>query len=116
MRRTIKIGDKDIDMLATATTPILYKRLFRQDFLATALDENMDCYAELSYIMARQAEGLPPTELIGKLKIEEFYAWLDTFGPMDFVNAASDIFAFYNSQTKTTSIPKKKKPRRQTGR
>lgn len=116
MRRTIKIGDKDVDMLATATTPILYKRLFRKDFLTIALEENMDCYAELAYIMARQAEGLPPTELIGKLKIEEFWEWLDGFGPMDFANAAGDIFALYNSQTKTMSVPKKKKTRRRTGR
>ena len=108
MRETIKIGDRDIEMVANGATPFIFKRVFRKDFLAETQKEDMDVYAELAFIMSQQAEK-PMTELLNSLKIEDFYAWIEGFEAMDIVTMAPDIFAIYQGQTKSSSASKKKK-------
>lgn len=109
MRGVINIGGKDIEMVANGATPFLYKRVFRRDFLATTQTDDMDVYTELGFIMAKQAEGAPTTDLLNSLKIEDFYEWISGFEAMDVINHVADIFAIYQGQTKTTSTSKKKK-------
>ena len=35
MRGTVKIGQRDVDMLANAASPFIYKKIFHKDFLMT---------------------------------------------------------------------------------
>lgn len=37
MEKTISLGDKDIHLMSTAATPLIYKREFRTDFFADML-------------------------------------------------------------------------------
>ena len=108
MRGTVRIGDRDIDLVANGATPFIFKRVFRKDFLAETQKEDMDVYAELAFVMSQQADK-PMTELLNSLKIEDFYEWIEGFEAMDIVTVAPDIFAIYQGQTKSSSASKKKK-------
>ncbi len=108
MRGAVRIGDRDVDFVANGATPFIYKRVFRKDFLTETQKEDMDVYTELAFIMSQQAEK-PMTELLNSLKIEDFYEWIEGFEAMDIVTKASDIFAIYQGQTKSSSASKKKK-------
>lgn len=108
MRGTITIGDKSVDMVANGATPFLYKKVFRRDFLASTQSDNMDVFGELGYIMAMQASR-PLSELVNDLTYDDFLAWVSEFEALDLTMQADKIFALYKSQTKTTSVSKKKK-------
>ena len=109
MRGTITFGDKPIELVANGATPVLYKRVFRHDFLNSAnKQDDMDVYAELAFIMAKQAEK-PLTELINALKYEDYLEWIENFGAMDLAEKATDIFTLYQGQAMQTSVSKKKK-------
>ena len=109
MRGTITFGETPVELVANGATPVLYKRVFRHDFLSSAnKQDDMDVYAELAFIMAKQAEK-PLTELINALKYEDYLEWIENFGAMDLVEKATDIFALYQGQAMQTSVSKKKK-------
>ena len=109
MRGTITFGDKPVELVAKGATPVLDKRVFRHDFLSSAnKQDDMDVYAELAFIMAKQAEK-PLTELINALKYEDYLECIENFGAMDLVEKATDIFTLYQGQAMQTSVSKKKK-------
>ena len=108
MRGTIEFGGKTVELVANGATPVLYKRVFRRDFLSSANKaDDMDVYVELAFIMAKQAEK-PMAELINSLKYEDYLEWIENFGAMDIVEKVTDIFALYQGQAMQTSVSKKK--------
>jgi Uri superfamily endonuclease len=108
MRGTIEFGGKPVELVANGATPVLYKRVFRSDFLNSANKaDDMDIYVELAFIMAKQAEK-PMAELINSLKYEDYLEWVEGFGAMDIVEKVTDIFALYQGQAVQTSVSKKK--------
>lgn len=107
MRGTIIFGEKPVELVANGATPVLYKRVFRRDFLNSANKaDDMDIYVELAFIMAKQAEK-PLSELINALKYEDYLEWVENFGAMDIVEKVTDIFALYQGQAAQTSVSKK---------
>jgi hypothetical protein len=109
MRGTIKIGDKNLEMVANGATPFIYKRVFRRDFLATTQTDDLNVYSELAYVMTMQAGGKPMSELLNTLTVDDFYEWVADFEAMDLITAAGDIFALYQGQSQPSSTSKKKK-------
>ena len=108
MRGTIDFGGKPVELVANGATPVLYKRVFRRDFLNSANKaDDMDIYVELAFVMAKQAEK-PLPELINSLKYEDYLKWVEGFGAMDVVEKVTDIFALYQGQAVQTSVSKKK--------
>ena len=108
MRGTIEFGGKPVELVANGATPVLYKRVFRRDFLSSANKaDDMDVYVELAFIMAKQAEK-PMAELINSLKYEDYLEWIENFGAMDIVEKVTDIFSLYQGQAVQTSVSKKK--------
>ena len=108
MRGTIEFGGKPVELVANGATPVLYKRVFRSDFLNSANKaDDMDIYVELAFVMAKQAEK-PLSELINSLKYEDYLEWVEGFGAMDVVEKVTDIFALYQGQAMQTSVSKKK--------
>lgn len=109
MRGTINFGERPVELVANGATPVLYKRVFRRDFLNSANKaDDMDIYVELAFIMAKQAEK-PLSELINSLKYEDYLEWIENFGAMDIVEKVTDIFTLYQGQAMQTSVSKKKK-------
>jgi hypothetical protein len=108
MRGTITFGDKPTELVANGATPVLYKRVFRRDFLNSANKaDDMDIYVELAFIMAKQAEK-PLAELINGLKYEDYLEWVQNFEAMDIISKVTDVFALYQGQAVQTSVSKKK--------
>ena len=108
MRGTIDFGGKPVELVANGATPVLYKRVFRRDFLSSANKaDDMDVYVELAFIMAKQAEK-PLSELINGLKYEDYLEWVQDFEAMDIITKVTDIFSLYQGQAVQTSVSKKK--------
>ena len=107
MRGTIYFGEKPVELVANGATPVLYKRVFRRDFLNSANKaDDMDIYVELAFIMAKQAEK-PLSELINGLKYEDYLEWVQDFEAMDIITKVTDIFSLYQGQAVQTSVSKK---------
>lgn len=109
MRRTINIGGKDVEMVANAASPYLFKEIFHLDFLkeAQAKQPDVSLFEKMGFVMAKQAEGLKLGDLL-KLGAEDYVTWLMQFEPMDVITAAGDISNLYMGQEATTSVPKRK--------
>lgn len=101
----IKIGEKEVEMLATASTAFRFKGIFHTDLLSIMVkgDEgSVDDYERLAFVMAMQAEKKDLT----KLTEEDFYVWLDDFDFTDLVEALPEVVNLYIRNTKSDSAPK----------
>lgn len=119
MLSSVNIGDKELQLIANAATPYLYKQTFKADlmkiFVGVSADEdNIEEQAEitsiipqLAYIMSLQAEGLKPSDFM-KLKEDDFLDWLSKYGAMDFNYAAGEIINAYLGNQETSVDAKKK--------
>lgn len=109
MRRTITINGKDVELVANAASPYVYKQVFNEDFLlATTKDEpDPQLMEKMAYVMVKQAEISDISQLM-KLSIEGFYEWLAGYDPMTFVNGelVQELTDFYFRQAKGTATPK----------
>lgn len=113
-RGFVNIGDKKVDMLCNAASPVIYRRIFHKDFLLqmdTKGDVDTNAISELGYIMHLQTQ-MTFKEIIDTITEEDFYAWLEEFEAMDVMMATGDIFALFKGQEKTLVTPKKKNHRR----
>lgn len=114
MRKTIKIGDKELEFEAVATLPIIVKRLFNKNIIndiSDATKDNVDgdrvneTVTEIAFVMHKQAEAKGYKEMLS-LTIENYYEWLEGFEPLDFYYAAEEIFTLYTGSKNTDSVPK----------
>lgn len=108
MRTIITIGDKDMELVANAASPYLYKQIFHEDFLREIQkpDPDVDIIQKMGYVMNMQA-ALSTAEIL-KLNEATYIEWLLQFEPLDIINAGEDIMKTYYGQTKGTSVPKRK--------
>ena len=107
--KEVNIGGINTPMTATAFTPILYRRIFHQDYLSEVsklralkkkavteyTDDEMDLAMranemtpQLAFCMAKQAELHDINKLVA-LTIEDYYTWLDLFPSNAFTNKVS---------------------------
>ena len=108
MRGIVNIGDKGVEMLATASTPIRLRQVFGLDYFSVVTkkpeeSEMIDLYTKLGFVMAKQAEGAD----MNALTLVDFYDWLDQFEPLDIAMAVVDISGIYDKQAKSTAKAKK---------
>ena len=112
MRGVVKIGSVDVEMLANAASPILYRQVFKKDFLKNMQEINeesgekaVELFSEMGFIMASQVDH--PIAQLNTLCYGDFLTWLSQFEPYDIMNAIADIAMLYNSQQISTSTAKK---------
>lgn len=105
MRDTITIGDKEVEMAASAATPFLFKKLFKRDFLKEAQEDQAgdELYIMLAFVMASDVNEV----LKGSVKEEDFFAWLEEFTYVDIINALPAVISLYTRQKQGSSVPKK---------
>lgn len=125
MRGTVKIGETDVDMLANAASPFIYKKIFHKDFLTTVgtnyidadgkqkTDVDTNAITEMAFVMHMQTVKTFK-EILDTVTVDDFAAWISEFEPLDFAMAMAEIMGLYYQQQKTTVSPKKKR-RRQSG-
>lgn len=108
MKGTVKIGSKEVGMVANAASPYIYKQVFHEDFLAKVQDKNPDAdiFQKMGFVFAKQAETENLSDLM-KLNEGMFLEWLTAFEPLDIILATSEIANLYYRQREKTSVPKK---------
>lgn len=104
----VKIGDKEVEMLANGATPYRYKQIFHDDYLAKVTSgisdaDATDMMAKMGYVMAMQAAKAD----MGSLSEDSYIEWLEQFEPNDIYAASSEISDIYAGNTKTEVDPKK---------
>lgn len=109
----VKIGNKEIEMVANGATPYRFKQLFHEDLLRLAVKsgdeiDNVNLFIQAGFIMAKQAEKAD----FSTLNIEDFYNWLEEFEANDVAMAAGDIANIYAGNAETSENPKPKAARR----
>lgn len=108
MKGTVKIGSKEVGMVANAASPYIYKNIFHEDFLAKLQEKepDADLFQKMAYVMAKQNEIEKLSDLM-KLNEDGFLEWLCEFDSMDILYAIEEISNIYLAQKQTTSVPKK---------
>lgn len=90
MLKTIRIGEKNYDMRASALTAIIYKNIFGADLIKALTNaketNNLDLFKQLAFVMNWQAQKrqINATEALKSLSITDYYIWLDELEEMDF--------------------------------
>lgn len=114
MLRTVQVGEKELNLLANAATPIRYKMVFGEDIMVAFNQINsekrdtgevLNITSQLAYIMNCQAEY--DKKALSMVSKESYLEWLEDFGSMDFVNASEAIINTYLDTTGTSSKTKK---------
>lgn len=105
MERTIKIGNTDVKLKATASTVRRYRAKFQRDLFDdmqkfTAGEQSgaiLESIVDLIYIMAKQADNSIP---------DDENEWLDSFEVFPINEFAADAVTLWTSSTITTVTPK----------
>lgn len=114
MFKTIKVGEKEIPMLANAATPIRYRQVFGKNLLkyfmeSTPYEEIAASIGELAYILARAGEGAD----MNRLNIDDYIEWLEGFDASAFINpkTVEQITRLYYGNMDGLSVAKKNQGR-----
>lgn len=107
----VKIGDKDVPMLAMASVDVFYRNIFHKDPLTeqTQLQNEGDAiafYERVGFVMAKYAES-KDRAVMKMLTEDDFTEWLEQFGRFDLINALGRIQAVYDGQSVTNADAKK---------
>lgn len=108
IKSTLKVGDKEVELACSASTPLKYKRMYGKDLLQemSNMSETQDVteLSKLAYVMAKQAN--PNIE-------DNIDDWLDNFNLLDFYNAnvIENILDLWGKNVKQLSKPKKNQDR-----
>lgn len=109
--RILKIGEREVPMLASASCDIYYKRIFGEDIVKLqASDEWTDtiatlCIMKMGFVMAKFAE-LKSREKMTALTEDDYIDWLDGLERGPYIDALSEVVAVYNGERSPSSEPK----------
>lgn len=129
MRKDISVGGVIIPCVANAFTPILYRQIFRRDFMTEIQSfaklkgkkvteytdedkalafERTNSFAGLAFTMKEQATDKSVKDLV-KLTEIDFYEWLTSFEPMAFedVNTITDILNLWRGNAEDNKVTAK---------
>lgn len=129
MLREIKINDQTISMASNAFTPILYRQIFKKDFLREIVSlrklkgkkttemtdsevsettDKLSLFTELAFVMAKQAELKQADKLVA-LTMMNYYEWLEEFEASDFKDPKimSQIIALWQGNAKDQDVEAK---------
>lgn len=111
--KLVKIGGKEVPMMAMASINIYYRRIFGRDpiKIQTAKDndtgDRINLYMEMGFVMAKFYELKADRKEMAKLNEDAYLDWLEQFEYADYVAAVGDIAEVYEGQTVSTSQEKK---------
>ena len=112
MITNIKVGGGELSLAANAATPFRFKQVFGTDLLtifqkSTQSEEDgmilSEVVTQLAYIMHKQAEKAD----MNLLSMDDFFAWLENYEPMEFAMVGQEIINAYMASTIPTSTAKK---------
>lgn len=113
MFKIVKVGEKEVPMLAMASANIYYKRVFGEDPIALQADkemstgENINFCLQMGYILASCAAAQGDRAKLAEMSEDGYLDWLDQFDTAALVEASPDIATVYNGQGRSASVSKK---------
>lgn len=112
MYSVVKIGDKEVPMLAMASAGVYYRHCFGRDAIMTQADattpgQRLAFYGEMGYIMAMMAAAQGDRKKLLALNEETYIEWLEQFDAFDYNSAIAEIAMVYEKQNTTTVREKK---------
>ena len=111
MYGVVKIGDKEVPMLAMASVDVYYKRIFGEDPLKKQIKDDfdsadaVDLIQRMGFVMAKFAAVKNRKEML-QLTEDNYLEWMDGFDRADLIAAVGDIRKIYDGEKVTTSEPK----------
>lgn len=106
MFRKIKIGEKEVEMVANGATIVRYKQIFHEDYLRAIAESdgvrNLEIFGRMGFVMAMQAAKKD----MAKLNEESYIDWLEQFEPMDVNLAVDSIANLFHGNEEETAVPK----------
>lgn len=108
MKKVINIAGKEVEAVANAASPYLYRQVFGEDFLLSFDPEKPDPSLLEKMFFIMQAQASMDFREVLKLNMEDFFTFMCGFGAMDIVMAIDQISDLYFGQTKGTADPKGK--------
>ena len=112
MYQNVKIGNREVPMMAMASVDVYYRQIFKQDPIKLQAGKDLDAgdlinfIERMGFVMAKFAELKDRKEML-KLTEDNFLDWLDQFSRVDYMNALGDIRMTYEGQSITVSDAKK---------
>lgn len=110
MYNIVRIGDRDVPMLAMASVDVYYRNIFHEDAIKvqTKGEESdlVEMIMRMGFIMSEFAKCRNRKDM-AKLTEETYLDWLDQFDRAEYLNALGDIRMTYEGQSITTSDAKK---------
>lgn len=99
MQKTVKIGEKEVQMRSSAATAIRYRNIFHGDIMKELMEINtekidmavIEKIQKLGFVMAKTAAGAK----MAALTEDDYFEWLDQFDNMELMKAAKDIVMVY---------------------
>lgn len=113
MYREIKVGEKNVPMIANAGTALRYKHVFGKDLIQELQQAQHDTskgfnsLPELAFIMAKAAEAKEGKANMNLLSEESFIEWLEQFESMDVIQAAEGVIDLYMGNSEASVEQKK---------
>ena len=106
MFANVKIGDRNVPMLAMASSNIYYKRIFGVDPIRLQTDkdltvgDNLEFAMQMGYVLAMAAEAQGDRKKMLSLNEETYLEWLDQFDNDDYLNpdVLGNVVAVYNGE------------------
>lgn len=102
----VKIGEKEVPMLAMASSNIYYKRIFGEDPIRLQADkdltsgEQIEFAMQMGFVLAKAAEAQGDRKKMLSLNEETYLEWLDQFGNDDYLDpdVLANVVAVYNGK------------------
>lgn len=114
--RKIKIGSREVEMLAVSSCNYYYRRLFDEDpFELQAKAASSEAgqaigitfAMQMGFVMKKAAEAHGDRSVMAAMSIDEYLDWIDMFDTFDFAEPSGDIITLYATQNKQRSVEKK---------
>lgn len=112
MYNLVKIGEKEVPMLSTASVDYFFKTIFREDPFKIQTEHSndpgvmIDFTIKMGFVMAKFAESTHRKDVLA-LNEDSFYDWLDEFERPDLIGALDQIQDTYEAQAESGSKAKK---------
>jgi len=106
----VHLGNENRGLTANGLSPVLFRKVFHQDFLQARVDNQkdngaiMELYGRMAFIMQMQHDK-SQAELL-KLTDGDYWDWLATLNGADIENHFAEISAIYEGNEVPLSDPK----------
>lgn len=106
----VTLGGAKRGLTANGLSPVLFRKVFREDFLQARVDNQkdngaiMELYGRMAFIMQMQHERSQADLL--KLTEDDYWEWLATIHGADIENHFAEISAIYEGNEAPLSDPK----------